>query len=181
MQPAMKNGTTQGVYYDITDLAGIGRRLLILLIDSIALVFLFLMLLLVTVFVDVDSIFEMYWIFCLGITYLYLAVLPVTSLGTVGYIATGVRLVNLHGQKASIWQSTFRFGLVVFGPLNILGDIIWLGGDPNRQSIRDKFAKTYVVRRNAVPTGSAPIRYKTYYMFNYNLMFAEVERPQIRT
>jgi hypothetical protein len=67
---------------------------------------------------------------------------------------------------------------LVFGPINLLVDIIWLGGDPNRQSIRDKFAGTYVVRRKAQPAGFAPIRYKTYFMFNYNLVFAEVERQE---
>jgi uncharacterized RDD family membrane protein YckC len=174
----MNKGITQGVFYDIPDLAGIGRRLLIVCIDALVLFLLFLMLSLVADFVEPIS--DMFWILCLLITFLYLAVLPATPIGTVGYMATGVRLVDLRGRQAALWQSTFRFGFLVFGPLNLLADIIWLGGDPNRQSIRDKFARTYVIRRNAVPAGSAPIRNKIYYMFTYNIMFVEVERPQIR-
>jgi len=115
-----------------------------------------------------------------SISFLYLAVLPATHLGTVGYMVTGVRLVDLQGRQAALWQSTYRFGLLAFGPYDLLADIIWVGGDPNRQCIRDKVARTYMIRRHAVPVGSAPIRYMLYYMFTYNLMFAEVDRPQNR-
>lgn len=174
----VKTGTTQGVFYDIPDLAGVGRRLLIILIDVIVLVLLYLMLSLIAQFVE--SISEIFWILCLLVPFLYLAVLPATPLGTVGYIVTGVRLVDLQGRQAALWQSMYRFGLLAFGPYDLLADIIWVGGDPNRQCLRDKIARTYMIRRHAVPAGSAPIRYMLYYMFTYNIMFAEVGRPPIR-
>ena len=60
--------------------------------------------------------------------------------------------------------------------MSILFDIVWLGGDPNRQSIRDKFAGTYVIRRKATPAGRGPIEFKIYFMFDYGIIFAEVVR-----
>jgi len=170
----MKPAVRQGVFYDIHDYAGIGRRLIIVLIDLFVAGCLVLMAYLAAL--RVASISEYFVVYCILIVFVYFAVLPTTSVGTVGYCTTGVRLVDLYGRPASLWRSTFRVGFMVFGPGILLADIIWLCGDPNRQSIRDKFAGTYVIRRKAQPLGSAAVKYKNYCIFTYNLMFAEVDR-----
>ena len=43
-----------------------------------------------------------------------------------------------------------------------------------RQAIRDKFAGTYVVRLDATPAGSAPIRVRTYMFWGMTFLFREV-------
>jgi uncharacterized RDD family membrane protein YckC len=164
----------EGVYYNTHDYAGILRRLFIDAVDLVVLIMLAFLLFVLAMFSDwiLETYVPLFFVFC----YAYLAGLKSTRIGTLGYILAGVRLVNLQGQQASIWRSSFRFGLLLLGPLNFLFDILWVGEDPNRQSIRDKFAKTYVVRRNASPEGRGPISYKTYYIMSYNMVFSEVFR-----
>jgi uncharacterized RDD family membrane protein YckC len=166
--------TKQGVFYELGDYAGICRRMLIVVVDLTMMSIIFFGVLRAAQY----SVFisNMFGLCSFAACYTYMAVLKATPLGTIGYLIAGVRLSNLQGRRASIWRSSFRFGFFVLGPFNMLIDIIWLGGDPNRQSIRDKFAGTYVVRRTASPAGSGPIEYKLYLMFAYSLVFAEVNR-----
>ena len=164
----------EGVFYESRDCAGIVRRLFILAVDFTVVVALVWLLFVAAVFSE--TLARFFVPVCGGVCYGYLAGLKATRLGTLGYRLAGVRLVDLQGRQAALWRSTFRLGFLVFGPLNLLFDILWLGGDPNRQSVRDKFAGTYVVRRRATPAGRGRIDYKTYYMMSYNLVFPEVVR-----
>lgn len=166
--------TQEGVYYDIRDYAGILRRLLIAVVDLVVLVIMAVLLSVISVSSDwiADTVFTLFFVLC----YAYLAGLKATRFGTLGYILAGVRLVDLQGQQASIFRASLRFGFIFPGPLILLFDLLWVGNDPNRQSIRDKFARTYVVRRKATPAGRGPIGYKTYYLMTYNLVFPEVIR-----
>jgi len=170
----MTTGIKQGVFYRISDYAGIGRRLFIIVVDSMIVFGLLFLLSFVAEFSE--SVAGAFVLGCFLICYTYLAVLKATPLGTIGYMLAGVRLSDLRGRRAPLWRSTFRFGFLVLGPFNMLFDILWLGGDPNRQSLRDKFAGTYVVREKATPAGHGPIDYKIYLMFGYSFIFAEVVR-----
>jgi uncharacterized RDD family membrane protein YckC len=163
-----------GVFYDVHDYAGILRRLAIVVVDFVILVLAYLLMAVVAAFSDFVN--QHMLVLYLALCYPYLAVLKTTRWGTVGYLVTGVRLVDLRGNRVRLWRATFRFLFLVFGPLNLLFDIIWLGGDPNRQSIRDKFAATYVIRKRAAPAGQGAIRYMTFFMGGSTLMFQEVER-----
>ncbi len=171
----MDTSTKHGVFYEITDYAGILRRFFIIVVDLAVLLALLWVLAFAASFSDriAGAAILAAPILC----YAYLAGLKATPLGTVGYRLAGVRLSDLRGRQASIWRSTFRSGFLVFGPLNLFFDLIWLSGDPNRQSMRDKFAGTYVVRRKAMPAGNGPIDYKTYFIMTNAFVFAEVSRP----
>ena len=175
----MKNAKQpdRGVFYALADHAGILRRLCIVAVDFAVLLGLGALL-----FVAGD---RWEWIpqcpveLWLLAVYLYMAVLKMTPWGTVGYLLTGVRLVDLRGRRPSLWRVTLRLIFLVLGPINMLFDIIWLGGDPNRQSIRDKFAGTYVIRKRAVPAGEGRVKYVTYFFLCHCLTFEEIERADI--
>lgn len=163
-----------GVYYNTCDYAGILRRLFSEVVDLVALIILAILLFILGLCSDwiAEAFIPLFLLLC----YAYLAILKATRWGTLGYILAGVRLVNLQGQQASIWRSSFRLGLLLLGPIYFLFDFLWVGNDPNRQSIRDKFAGTCVVRRKATPAGRGPIHYMTYYVMAYTLVFPEVIR-----
>lgn len=163
-----------GVFYAVHDYAGILRRLAIVVVDFVILVLAYFLMAVVAAFSDFVN--QHMLVLYLALCYLYLVVLKTTRWGTVGYLVTGVRLVDLRGNQLRLWRATFRFLFFVFGPLNVLFDIIWLGGDPHRQSIRDKFAGTYVIRKRAAPAGQGAIRHMIYFMFGSTFMFQEVER-----
>ena len=54
-------------------------------------------------------------------------------------------------------------------------DSMWVAGDAHRQALRDKFAGTYVVKRNAAPAGAGKIIFQRYEILVYNFIFREVE------
>jgi hypothetical protein len=63
------------------------------------------------------------------------------------------------------------------GPLNFVFDLLWLTSDANKQTLRDKLTRTYVVDRNAVPAGRAPIIYSQYFIATMSFVLPEVQRP----
>ena len=67
---------------------------------------------------------------------------------------------------------------VVLGPANFLVDLLWISSDPSKQALRDKIAHTYVIRKNAVPAGTGQVVYRTYMLFGWTLLSAEV-RPDV--
>ncbi len=74
---------------------------------------------------------------------------------------------------------TLRLVLWVLGPFNPLIDLIWLGGDEYRQTLRDKFAGTIVVKRGVEPAGRGPIHVRYYSLLGFMLAFAEVQKPHV--
>ena len=108
----------EGVYYRTGDCAGILRRLFIQVVDFAVVVALILLLCWIAGFSEkLDAaLVPLSFALCHG----YLAGLKATRLGTLGYLLAGVRLVDLQGRTASLWRSTFRFGFLVLGPLNLL-------------------------------------------------------------
>jgi len=106
----------------------------------------------------------------------YLAVLKVSPLRTLGYRVCDAKLVDLHGQRASLWRATLRFLLLAINPATFIIDVLWLTGEPNRQTLRDKLAGTYVVRSRAVPIGASRIRYPTYFVSGLSVVLPEVPR-----
>jgi uncharacterized RDD family membrane protein YckC len=120
----MKMSPKEGVFYEIEDYAGVGRRLIIVLIDFCILFMGVLTLYVAAILSETRS--QILVPSCFLLAFVYLAVLPSAGVGTIGYAATGVRLVDLYGRTASIWRSSFRFGFLVFGLVNLLADILWL-------------------------------------------------------
>ena len=167
-----------GVYYSRSDYAGVGRRLVILMIDGVVtLVFLVVLLLsFLSLAPDSRRALDLHLLAFVSATFMYLAVLARTEWGTLGYKLTGVRVVNLNGQVPTLGSMAYRTLFALLGPVNALMDIVWVGGDPNAQSVRDKLAGTYIVRRSAAPAGRARIRRVTLSVFGYILMVHEVGR-----
>ena len=105
----------------------------------------------------------------------YFVVLKWSKLGTVGYRIAGVRIIGLDGRPPTFLTLALRLLFVPLGPLNPLLDLLWLSGDTHRQSIHDKLAHTYVVKRRAEPVGTGIIVYWYYDICGYNFLFPEVE------
>ncbi len=170
----------EGVYFSADDYAGFGRRLFILLVDLAVLVFAAVAL--ETMWSRLARREEHYILgfLCswLVFSYLYLAVLEPSRFRTLGFALAGVKIVNLRGERPSILRMTFRLMIWLLGPFNPLIDLIWLAGDDHKQTLRDKFAGTYVVKKDAVPAGHGSIRVATYYFLSFALWFPEVKKPR---
>jgi len=166
-----------GAYFERGDRAGFFRRLLILLIDGTvvavaanawaagyALLF---------PESDQDSVVGAAF---LVIGFAYLVVLESYSV-TLGFLLARVRIVTLKGKRPSILRMTLRLLLWVMGPIHPVIDFLWLGGDDQGQTLRDKLVGTLVVRRKAEPAAQGPIRLKWYTLLGQWYVFFEVERP----
>jgi uncharacterized RDD family membrane protein YckC len=166
------------VYYARDDYAGVGRRLTILTIDAIVTVALLIAALLSFTILTPESrsSFHVHMMLFGCAAFLYLAVLARSEWGTLGYKLTGVRVVNLGGQVPTLGSMAYRSLFAVLGPLNGVLDLVWVAGDSNRQSMRDKLAGTYIVKRAAVPAGRGRMRRVAVSLLGYTLMVNEVSR-----
>lgn len=184
----------EGVYFNIKEYGSLIRRSTAIAIDLAFLLLLFalvnelwtLFFLPPDFYLAYDYGIEFFMYFepefftvCLILAYIYLAILKSGSTRTIGYRLMGLKIVDLKGQRPSLLKMTWRFILLAFGPFSLLLDIIWIGGDDNRQSLRDKLAGTYVIRKNAVPSGTGLIGYTQYSLLCYQLLFKEVKRNPV--
>lgn len=172
---------SEGIYYSRDDYAGLMRRMIIFLVDGIVLLVIFLIL--STIFSaifkeDERALYIALILTCLLSAHLYLAVLKSSKIRTLGYILTGVKIVNLKGEKPSFLNMTSRFSLVLLYLTSVffIIDLIWIWSNKNRQSIRDRFARTYVIKKNALPIGKGNITYANYFLLGWAWSFAEVVR-----
>ena len=167
----------EGVYYEVTDYAGIVRRLVIMLIDSI---FLFVVFAIVYSFAPLFGIPDRNIILAFMVfTYIYLVIMKRSKIRTIAYRIVDTRIVDLKGNRPSIWKMTLRYLLLIGGPFNVLMDIFWLGGERDKQSIRDKFVGTYVIRNKANPKGKGEIITRMTDLFGLSLYISEVKRQVI--
>jgi uncharacterized RDD family membrane protein YckC len=104
----------------------------------------------------------------LAVVYAYLTWLKRSRIRTLGYILTGVRIVDIRGGRPSLLQMTLRMVPLMPLPWSFLFDLGWVADEPQRQTLRDKWAGTFVVRRKAKPIGTAPIRY---WRIGFNCIF----------
>jgi uncharacterized RDD family membrane protein YckC len=173
---------THGVYFRRGDYAGFWLRLLIDVIDVVVAGAVCSALIIPTIAIWAISptkmSIDLMLATCTVVAFCYFVALKRSKGGTVGYRVGGVRIVGPDGQTASWLALTFRLLFAMLGPLNWLLDLIWLSGDPHRQTIRDKFAQTYIIKRNAEPVGTGKVVYRYYDIFCYNLIFREIEEPQ---
>jgi hypothetical protein len=70
-----------------------------------------------------------------------------------------------------------RLSFVLLGPLNWVLDLLWLSHDDHRQALRDKFARTYVIKAAAEPAGTGKTVVRYYEICGYNFLFREVQIP----
>lgn len=171
-------GTREGVYYAPGDYAGFLKRFVIIIIDFAVLVAAYVLLAELDVALRSDHGMlpvDLIWlIFALG----YLVVLEPWT-GTVGFLVTGVKIVNLSGERPSVFRVGFRLSLwVLGGPFHPLFDLIFLSGDERKQTVRDKLAGTYVVNKDAMPEGKGPIKWVRFMLLAMNLLVPEVQKPK---
>jgi uncharacterized RDD family membrane protein YckC len=166
-----------GVFYRREDYAGVGRRLLIDVLDSAfaAVVATCISVLILLINIEnrelTDLMISLVWI-C--VWFGYFVVVKRSNLRTLGYRMLGVRVVNLKGERPSIIALAVRLLFVFGGPFNFLIDLIWITDNQNRQAMRDHFAGTYVIKRDAEPSGVGRIVWTPHHILGFNFIFKEV-------
>jgi len=165
----------QGVYYRRQDYLGVGRRLLIDVIDFPVAVLLWYEAGLLVRPLVTDPEGPLLLLLC-AVWFAYFVLLKRSRFRTLGYVAAGARIVALEGGRPGIMSLVARLLFALAGPLNFVIDIAWLTGELDRQAFRDKFAGTYVVRLPAVPAGSGPIVRRTVMFWGMTFVFREVSR-----
>lgn len=171
-----------GVYYDSQDYASFIRRIGVIVIDSVVLVFLSIVLwstLLVVYdeFGFTDDPVRLFSVLAALGVWLYSVPLKRSRFRTVGYRVLGLMIVATKGGPPSLLTMTFRSLLWLFGPFNFLLDLAWLGADTEGQTLRDCYAGTYVVRNGARPIGTAPMHLTRYNGAGLTLAYPRVCRP----
>ncbi len=186
MKKTRDNSLGEGVYFELSSYAGFIRRLAAILIDFTVLLALYVFLSMISSFslasdnmeYDIEPGRGFLFLF-LMITWGYLVILKPSSWRTVGYRLTGLKIISTRGNKPSLFAMTFRLMLWLLGPFNLLIDLMWLNTDSERQSLRDCYSGTYVVRENAEPIGTAPIHLVYYNALGYSFMYPCVTRPKL--
>lgn len=183
MATQVDNSLGDAQYYDIEDYAGFGTRLLILFVDSVALLLIGLLLwipltaLWITEWIESDPS-GYFWLAYLLAIWIYLAPLKRSSFGTIGFKMMGVRLVSAKGGLPSLFNMTVRMVMWLFGPFNIVLDLLWLGADTESQSLRDCYLGTYLIKRNAKPIGRGKLHLAHYTAMGFALAYPRVCRPR---
>jgi uncharacterized RDD family membrane protein YckC len=164
----------EGVFYAAGDYTSLVRRLLILVIDSAVIIAFGYGVEIVLGIARPQATDR--WLPCIwaALSWTYLTIIEASPLGTLGFLLTGAKVVNLKGERPSVFRMTLRLLLWVIGPFNLLLDVLWLAGDRRRQMLRDKIAGTYVVRKTASPAGRGRIRLANLMILGLNLAYPEV-------
>ena len=170
-------------YYDPKDYVGFGKRLIVMLIDSIAIVLIGIALWLPFVVLLLAEVIEsdpsgLYLLTFLIAIWVYLAPIKRSDFGTIAYRLLGIKLVSAKGGRPSLFNMTMRMTIWMFGPFNVVLDLLWLGADTESQSLRDCYLGTYLVKRDAIPIGRAPVHLTRYYAMGFALAYPRVCRPK---
>lgn len=170
----------EGVFYSKEFYAGVWLRLMIELTDSFLVSALCagLTLVLVDYIPPGKSLSYAILITWILVWFGYFVLLKRSGFTTIGYRIGNTKIVNLQGNNPSLYFLTLRLIFAVIGPFNILLDLFWIPSDPHRQSVRDKIAHTYVIKRNAQVAGRGKIIFRRYNICGYNLVFPEVDTAE---
>ena len=172
-----------GAYYHLEEYAGFTRRIAVLVIDSVVLlasgiplwIAIWTTSWIVAPSYDPSGIFFLAWV---AVVWAYLVPLKRSRFRTVAYLLLGLKIVTTKGERPSLFTMTFRMLMWLFGPFNLLLDLIWLGADTEGQSLRDCYAGTYVLRNSAEPIGFAPVHLTRYVGAGLSLAYPRVCRPE---
>jgi uncharacterized RDD family membrane protein YckC len=113
------------------------------------------------------------------ICYVYLVPLEAWA-GTLGFILTQTKIVDLHGRPPSLKRMTLRLLLCAFwlNDLIFLIDLLWSAENDRRQTLRDMLTGTYVVRKSATPSAEGEVAFAYYFLFGLALRVREVQRSR---
>ncbi len=169
-----------GTYFAPGDYVGIMRRLVILAVDLAVLVVLYFVFIIgfFVVLGDEGDGGGWFMLTYAASVWLYMTLLKASKVRTVGYWLADARIVDLRGKRPSIFRMTLRAMLWVLGPFNLLFDLLWAGIDEDRQSLRDRFAGTCIIRHRAESIGTAEIHLMHYNAGGFALKYARVMRPK---
>ncbi len=168
---------TEGVYYNKKDYAGFWLRFGSWLVDSMVIVIVVSVIWLLAYNSLDDPIIMLRVVFfsSLLFMYSYLAIIKASRFGTVGYKIFSIKVVDLSGQSPNWHTMLFRFFLIFIGPFTFVTDILWLTGESSKQTLRDKYAGTYVVRSNATPEGKGVLRNVSLHFMGWNISLKEIQ------
>ena len=171
-----ENKEKSGVIYKKSEYAGLIKRIVIAVVDILVILIVSFVVLFLTDYLiyDETTYLKFNIIFFLIFSVCYLALLKRSKFGTLGYILTGVKIVNLKGRKPSVFDMVFRTLLLTIGPFELFFDIIWLTQESTKQTLRDKYVGTYVINRSAVPIADCVLQNVNLNVMGWNLMYREV-------
>jgi uncharacterized RDD family membrane protein YckC len=171
-----------GVIYDQKDYAGFLKRVVIAFVDLLIII-----LVSATVFFASDYLIyndELYinfnFFFTLFFSVWYLALLKRSKYGTIGYNLTGVKIVDLKGEKPALFKMVLRVLLSLIGPFELIIDIIWLTSEITKQTLRDKYIGTYVIAKKASPVRTGNLQTVSLGFMGWNLMYREIKENDIK-
>ena len=180
MNEARTDTLGEGAYFLPSDYVGLVPRIAILVVDLATLAALYMIVgIIVLNFTEISD--DQFLVLFAVMAWLYLTVLKASRIRTVGYQLLGARIVNLKGEKPSIFRMTFRFLLCLFGPFSFIFDLLWVSTDDQKQTLRDRFAATCVIKHSAEQAGQAEIRFVFYNALGFNLMYQQVMAPKAAT
>ena len=145
----------EGVLFDRKDCASTWRRLAAFVIDGGIYAAFSMFMAVWSWFVFGDEVGAWIWLLTCFVGGLGYFVVLKRSLPTLGFWIAGIRVRSLDGGLPGYWPMFLRFGIAglwaLTGSLMAIVDLLWISGDEQRQSLRDKIAGTVVVRRGATP------------------------------
>lgn len=156
----------EGVYFENKDYASLSRRLFAILIDAAVLWVAAIILWQAIVYLpwmlewpgyNVESAERYFWIVMIASVWFYLTVCKASSFRTLGFRLMGLQIITLKGTRVPWYQMTFRLLLWSVGPFNLILDACWIYADDARQTCRDCYSGTLVVRNNATESGQATL------------------------
>jgi len=162
------------VWFERGDYVGFWRRFLIDLVDGFVLL-MYWIVAYVVVLLFVPSAYASFVFLCVfgGGVFAYLVLLKYWG-RTLGYLVGNARIVNLRGERPSIISLCVRTAFVLLSGSYVLLDIFLLTGDRHRQTLRDKYAQTYVIKGGRKPSGRGRVRYVLFFLLGFNLIHPEV-------
>lgn len=172
-----------GIYFSQESYPGFIRRLIAMVTDGAILMFvgiaIWIFLALLFYVLESDRSPEaLHFAIWLTIAWVYMTVIKRSRLRTIGYRLSGLRIIDIRGSRPSLTRMTLRLLMWTYGPFNFMLDLIWLGADSERQTLRDCYCGTYVVRATAQPEGSAPMHLTRYFAGGIAPSYPRVVRPR---
>ena len=169
-----------GVYYDSKSYAGFWLRVFSWAVDLILLSIIVILYSLIYFNSQNSSMlaFNIYFWGSFFTCHLYLTLVKTSNSSTLGFWLAKIKVVDLYGKKPSFLTMTFRFLLLAIGPFGLITDLLWITSEETKQTLRDKFMGTFVVKKAAEPIGKGLIQHVRLFIFRWNLIIKEVSIPQ---
>lgn len=201
------NANTQPVYFRDADYAGAGRRVASFVVDMFVIYVLLQLIALIgvqhtpdvkiryaaaktpeekkaidTEFVksrpDVEKTRQYLAMAGLALIFTYGSLLRATPFGTLGYMLTGIRLVDVTGRSPGIWRVTKRFIIALLGIIPFGATFFLCLRSPKRQAVHDRLCQTWMVRARAQPAGAAVITHRVQTIGTWVWQYVDVEAPE---